>query len=86
MTSATADHTTPRVQQVLQVECPQCTFDSIAEPDNTTLHIAAEQGDKSAPFPEDLRSSGGTGTGRMIDKVLFALKNSFILAVRLDIQ
>lgn len=71
---------------VLQIECAQCVFDSVAEPDNPVLHIAAQQNDKGVALPEDLRSPHRTGTAWVIGKVLFHFKNSFIVAVRLSLQ
>jgi hypothetical protein len=50
------------------------------------LHIAAEQNDKGVAFPKDLWSSHRTGTAWVIDKVLFYVENSFIVAVRLYLQ
>jgi len=71
---------------VLQVECAQCVFDSVSEPNDSVLHIAAEQNNKGIALPEDLRSSHRTGTDWVIDKILVYLKNSFIVAVKLNTQ
>jgi len=70
----------------LKIECAQRVFDSVAEPNNSVLHIAAEQNNKGVALPEDLWSSHRTGTAWVIDKVLFHLKNSFIVAVRVCLQ
>jgi hypothetical protein len=50
------------------------------------LHIAAEQNNKGIALPEGLRSSHRTGTAWVIDKILVYLKNSFIVAVKLNTQ
>jgi hypothetical protein len=71
---------------VLQIKRAQCAFDGVAKPNNSVLHIAAEQNKKGVALPEDLRSSHGTGTAWVIDKVLLHLKNSFVVAVHLSIQ
>jgi hypothetical protein len=56
------------------------------QPDDSVLHIAAEQNNKGIALPEDLRSSHRTETAWVIDKILAHLKNSFIVAVQLGIQ
>ena len=80
-TALGAQHT-----QILQVKCAQCVFDSVSEPNDSVLHIAAEQNNKSIALPEDLRSSHRTGTAWVIDKILVYLKKSFIVAVKLNTQ
>ena len=50
------------------------------------LYVAAEQNDKRDALAEDLRSPHRTGTGWVINKVSFHLKNGFIAAVRLSLQ
>jgi len=70
----------------LQVKCAQCVFDSVSEPNDSVLHIAAEQNNKSIALPEDLRLSHRTGTASVIDKILVYLKNNFIVAVKLNTQ
>jgi len=55
----------------LEIECTQCVFDSVSEPNDAVLQIAAEQSDKGVAFPENSRSSHRTGTAWVIDKILF---------------
>jgi hypothetical protein len=88
VTSTLLNHTAPGAQhtQVLQVKCAQCVFDGVSQPDDSVLHIAAEQNNKGIALPEGLRSSHRTGTAWVIDKILVYLKNSFIVAVKLNTQ
>jgi hypothetical protein len=48
VTSTVLNHTAPRPPhtQILQVKCAQCVFDSVSEPNDSVLHIAAEQNNK----------------------------------------
>jgi hypothetical protein len=88
VTSTALNHTAPGPPhtQILQVKCAQCVFDSVSEPNDSVLHIAAEQNNKSIALPEDLRLSHRTGTAWVIDKILVYLKNNFIVAVKLNTQ
>lgn len=67
--STALNHTAPGPPhtQILQVKCAQCVFDSVSEPNDSVLHIAAEQNNKGIALPEDLRSSHRTGTAWVID-------------------
>jgi hypothetical protein len=70
----------------LQVKCAQCVFDSVSEPNDSVLHIAAEQNNKSIALPEDLRSSHRIGTASVIDKILFHQKRGPVVAIQSQIQ
>ena len=70
----------------MQVKWAQCVFDGVSQPDDSVLHIAAEQNNKGIALPEHFRSSHRTGTAWVIDKILVYLKNSFIVAVKRNTQ
>ena len=88
MTSTVLNHTAPRPPhtQILQVKCAQCVFDSVSEPNDSVLHIAAEQNNKGIALPEDLRSSHRTGTAWVIDKILFHQKRGPVVAIQSQIH
>jgi hypothetical protein len=88
VTSTALNHTArgPPHTQKLQVKCAQCVFDSVSEPNDSVLHIAAEQNNKGIALAEDLRSSHRTGTAWVIDKILFHQKRGPVVAIQSQIQ
>jgi len=71
---------------VLQIECAQCVFDGVTEPNDAVLHIAAEQNDKGFALPENFGPSHGTGTARVIGKILFHQKRGRVVTIQSQIQ
>jgi hypothetical protein len=88
VTSTVLNHTAPRPPhtQILQVKCAQCAFDSVSEPNDSVLHIAAEQNNKGIALLEDFWSSHRTGTAWVIDKILFHQKRGPVVAIQSQIQ
>ena len=71
---------------VLQIECAQCVFDGVTERNDAVLHIAAEQNDKGFALPENFGPSHGTGTARVIGKILFHQKRGRVVTIQSQIQ
>src|SRR5438105_6680615 len=67
-------------------ECAQCVFDGVTEPNDAVLHIAAEQNDKGFALPENFGPSHGTGTARVIGKILFHQKRGRVVTIQSQIQ
>src|SRR5207302_7570837 len=53
---------------------------------DAVLHIAAEQNDKGFALPENFGPSHGTGTARVIGKILFHQKRGRVVTLQSQIQ